>query len=56
MTNRELKENREKFEEIAKRYTDNSELFILNETLRVFCEAESDAVKLEALKVLAAQR
>lgn len=51
----EVGENQETFEKMAGRFTDNSDLFIKNETLRIFYEAEDCAVKLEALKVLAAQ-
>lgn len=46
---------KEEFEKMAERFTDNRELFIQNEALRIFCEAEDCVLKLEALKVLAAQ-
>ena len=38
----ELGENQETFEKMAGRFTDNSDLFIKNETLRIFYEAEEN--------------
>lgn len=50
------KKEKETLDEMAERFTDNRELFIQNEALRIFCEAEDYAVKMETLKLLAAQR
>ena len=47
---------KETFDEMSSRYSNNTELFIRSEVLRVFYEATDASVRLEALKLLAAQQ
>ena len=49
-------ERQESFDDMSKRFTQDSALFITNETLRIFYETCDEKVKLDALKILAAQR
>lgn len=37
-------------------FTENPEQFIRNEAFRIYCESNNEEVRLEALKILAAQR
>lgn len=47
--------DKEKYEKAAKNFTDDGENFICNEALRIFCKTNDLAIKLEALKLLAAR-
>ena len=49
-------ERRESFDDMTKRFTQDQELFIANEALRILYETCDAQVKLDALKILAAQR
>lgn len=42
-----------KYEKAANSFTDDRENFIYSETLRIFCQTNDLAIKLEALKLLA---
>ncbi len=48
-------ERRESFDDMTKRFTQNQELFIANEALQILYETYDVQVKLDALKILAAQ-
>jgi hypothetical protein len=49
-------ERHESFDDVSKRFTQDPTLFIADETLRIFYETCDEKVKLDALKILAAQR
>lgn len=46
---------KESFDDMSKRFTQDQTLFITNEALRIFYEACDVKVRLDALKILAAQ-
>lgn len=48
-------ERQESFDDMSKRFTQDPTLFTTNETLRIFYETCDEKVKLDALKILAAQ-
>lgn len=49
-------ERQESFDDMTKRFTQNQALFITNEALQILYETCVVQVKLDALKILAAQR
>ena len=49
-------EKYESFDDVSKRFTQDPTLFITNEALRIFYETCDEKVKLDALKILEAQR
>ncbi len=53
---RVTEERQESFDDMTKRFTQNQALFITNEALRILYETCDVQVKLDALKILAAQR
>lgn len=46
---------KESFDDMSKRFTQDQTLFITNEALRIFYETCDARVRLDALKILAAQ-
>ena len=48
-------EKQESFDDVSKRFTQDQTMFITNEALRIFYETCDEKVKLDALKILAAQ-
>lgn len=46
---------KESFDDMSKRFTQDQTLFITNEALRIFYETCDAKVRLDALKILAAQ-
>lgn len=46
---------KESFDDMSKRFTQDQTLFITNEALRIFYETCDVKVRLDALKILAAQ-
>lgn len=53
---RVTEERQESFDDMTKRFTQNQALFITNEALQILYETCVVQVKLDALKILAAQR
>lgn len=53
---RVTEERQESFDDMTKRFTQNQALFITNEALQILYETCDVQVKLDALKILAAQR
>lgn len=49
------RKGRESFDDMSKRFTQDQTLFITNEALRIFYETCDARVRLDALKILAAQ-
>lgn len=49
------RKGQESFDDMSKRFTQDQTLFITNEALRIFYEACDARVRLDALKILAAQ-
>lgn len=47
--------NTVELQETANRFNENRDTFICTEAIRIFCETDNMAIKLDALKLLAAQ-
>lgn len=52
--NESFAEKEKSFQEVCDRYNGREKKFILTEAMKIFCETDDLAVKLEALKLIAA--